>query len=202
MNDLTVSQTEQILLESRSARLVQVEKIGDHAEEYLNKAKALHFSVWQGAGIATTEQVADFYEVPAHTVKSVFGRHELEFNSDGTKVIKGEDLESVRCIMHLTKKTHRIIAWNPRSTLRLGYLLRDSAVAKAVRALTLNVVEQKVDYKNAHKRMTAAQFLYHSLSFEPDLEPTFRAQTLSDFAKSCGFDLPPEMFLAGKNLRM
>jgi hypothetical protein len=47
---------EQVLLESQSARSSQLSQIEDRAEELQSKAKALHFKVWQGTGIATTER--------------------------------------------------------------------------------------------------------------------------------------------------
>jgi hypothetical protein len=54
-----MTDNEQVLLESQTARSSQLAQIDDQAEEMLSKAKALHFNVWQGTGIATTEQVAE-----------------------------------------------------------------------------------------------------------------------------------------------
>jgi hypothetical protein len=67
-----MTNNEQVLLESQAARSSQLAKIEDRAEELLSKAKALHFNVWQGTGIATTEQVAEFYEVPIKTIEPTF----------------------------------------------------------------------------------------------------------------------------------
>jgi hypothetical protein len=44
--------------------------------------------------------------------------------------------------LSITNKTRNLTIWNPRSTLRLGYLLRDSAIAKAVRTTSLDFIEQ------------------------------------------------------------
>lgn len=138
-----MTNNEQVLLESQTARNDQLAQIGtDRAEELLNKAKALHFDVCKGTGIATTEQVAEFYEVPIETVKSAVKYHRCEFDADGLKVWRGKELNLVRLNFNLTSDTKGLTVWNPRSTLRLGYLLRDSAIAKAVRTTSLNSIEQ------------------------------------------------------------
>jgi hypothetical protein len=137
-----MTDNEQVLLESQAARNSQLAQIEDRAEELLSKAKVLHFNVWQGTGIATTEQVAEFYEVPIDTVKSAVKYHKTEFDADGLKVLRGRELKDARLKFNLASKTSQSLAWNPRATLRLGYLLRDSAIAKAVRTTSLDFINQ------------------------------------------------------------
>jgi hypothetical protein len=137
-----MTNNEEVLMESPSARNLQLAQIEERAEELLNKAKALHFDVWQGTGAATTEQVAEFYEVPLDTVKSVVKYHRSEFDDDGLKVLTGKELSSARLNFNLANKARNVTIWNPRSTLRLGYMLRDSAIAKAVRTTSLDFIEQ------------------------------------------------------------
>jgi hypothetical protein len=137
-----MTNNEEVLMESPSARNLQLAQIEERAEELLNKAKALHFDVWQGTGAATTEQVAEFYEVPLDTVKSVVKYHRSEFDGDGMKVLTGKELSSARLKFNLANKARNVTIWNPRSTLRLGYLLRDSAIAKAVRTTSLDFIEK------------------------------------------------------------
>jgi hypothetical protein len=134
-----MTDNDQVLLESQAARSSQLAQIEDKAEELLNKSKALHFNVWQGTGIATTEQVAEFYEVPIETVNSAIKYHRSEFQSDGLKSTSGKELKSLKLSFNLCGN---LTIWNPRSTLRLGYLLRDSAIAKAVRTTSLDFIEQ------------------------------------------------------------
>jgi hypothetical protein len=144
-----MTDNKQVLLESQAARNSQLAQIEDRAEELLSKAKALHFNVWQGTGIATTEQVAEFYEVPIDTVKSAVKYHKTEFDADGLKVLRGRELKDARLKFNLASKTSQSLAWNPRATLRLGYLLRDSAIAKAVRTTSLDFIEQAAKPKAA-----------------------------------------------------
>lgn len=59
--------SEDAFVESRSIRDRQLAEIeGDRAKEILTRAKTLIFAVWQGEGIATVEQVANFYETRAN----------------------------------------------------------------------------------------------------------------------------------------
>jgi hypothetical protein len=137
-----MTNNEQVLLESQTARNAQIAQIEDRSEELLNKAKVLHFNVWQGVGAATTEQVAEFYEVTIETVRQTVKRNHQEFETDGLKVLRGKELSLVSDMLSLTNKARNVTIWNPRSTLRLGYLLKDSAIAKAVRTTSLDFIEQ------------------------------------------------------------
>ena len=138
--------SELILLESVSARNEKLAKLTQDASlDHLNKAKSLVMAVWQGSGIATTEQMADYYEVTVETVKTVLLRNREELESDGVREIKGKELKALHSQgsdnLNLPEKTTRLNIWTPRSALRLGMLLRDSAIAKQVRTLLLDLVE-------------------------------------------------------------
>lgn len=141
MNDSTL-----VLTESKSARADKMASMThDSAMNALCKAKALVMAMWQGAGVATTEQMADYYEVPVDTVKSVVKNNRDELTSDGLKVLRGKDLKDVRLVIDLTSEQAKIPSltiWTPRAALRLGMLLRDSEVAKQVRTVLLDVAMQ------------------------------------------------------------
>jgi hypothetical protein len=174
MNDL-------IFVESQSARQEKLEKTTHEAAlGSLNKAKALVMAMWQGTGIATTEQMADYYEISADTVRSVVKNNRGELESDGLKVLKGKDLKDVRSNLDLTPDTAQAIIWTPRAALRLGMLLRDSEVAKQVRTTLLDVVESvpaqhdrirelelEVEFqklKNEHSSLQNSMMLMHGKS--------------------------------------
>jgi hypothetical protein len=157
-----MTNNEEVLMESPSARNFQLAQVEDRAEELLNKAKALHFNVWQSTGVATTEQVSEFYEVPIETVSKAAKRHRDEFQSDGLKVLRGQELELVMDKLSITNKTRNLTIWNPRSTLRLGYLLRDSAVAKTVRTTSLNFIEQAPQTPQVPPKTTAEMLVVYA----------------------------------------
>jgi hypothetical protein len=165
-----MNNNEQVLLESPAARNAQLVDMGsDRAEEILNKAKSLHLALWQGTGAATTQQIAEFYEVSIKTVESALKYHRSEFDSDGLKVLRGEDLklaqssvEFVTLNFKVTSKTRNLIVWNPRATIRLGFLLRDSEIAKAVRTIALNIVEQAPQQTQVSPKTTAEMLVVYA----------------------------------------
>jgi hypothetical protein len=135
--------TAEAFLESKTLRDRQLANLNDdRAEEVLNKARALIFHAWQGAGIASNEQVATFYEVSTDVLKDNIRRHRAEFESDGLKALRGKALRDASEIISLASKTSQATIWTPRAALRLGMVLRDSAVAKQVRNLLLEMVAQ------------------------------------------------------------
>lgn len=136
---------ESVLVESKSARNNQLERMShEGAQSILSKLKALYFALWNGVGIATTEQLADFYEVPVGTIRPLLKPHKDEFESDGVKTIRCKALKEARCVIQLPPETSQALIWTPRAALRLGMLLRDSAIAKVVRTSLLDAVEQVI----------------------------------------------------------
>ena len=106
----------------------------DRAAKYLKETKALSFAMWHGKPVATTQQMADYYEVPLDTVKSHAKNNREEF-ADRLKILCGKDLENARCIMDLPRGASKLILWTPHAALRLGMLLAKSEVAKKVRSV-------------------------------------------------------------------
>lgn len=142
MNDSTL-----VLTESKSARADKMANVThDKAMDTLSKAKALVMAMWQGTGVATTEQMASYYQVTIETVKMTLSRHRDEFDLDGVREIKGKELKALQSQgsddLLLPEKTTRLNVWTPRAALRLGMLLRDSEVAKQVRTVLLDVAMQ------------------------------------------------------------
>ena len=139
--------SESVLIESKSARDNHLARLShDRALEILNKAKALLVALWQGTGVTTTEEIARYYEVESSVVRHASKQHRDELNSDGWRSVKGrEELKNLRDkgsdVFSLPEATTRVATWTPRAALRLGMVLRDSAVAKAVRTSLLDAAE-------------------------------------------------------------
>ncbi|MEP0873601.1 hypothetical protein NDA01_27975 [Trichocoleus desertorum AS-A10] len=134
--------SDSVLVESKSARNNQLAQVShDRATEVLNKTKAVFFALWQGVGLATTEQVAEFYEVSTENTRQLLRTYRDEFEADGLKTLKGKALNEVRDLLSLTSKSVNATIWTPRAALRLGMLLRDSEIAKAIRTSLLDAVE-------------------------------------------------------------
>jgi hypothetical protein len=136
-----------VLIESRSARDAQLAEINpDRAMQILNKAKAIIFALGkQGVAMATTAQVAEFYEVTEDAVRQSYSTHKSELEADGVKVLVHKALRDARELFSLPSKASHATIWTPRGTVRLGMLLRDSDVAKRVRTNLLDIAESFVD---------------------------------------------------------
>ncbi len=138
--------SECVLTESKSARDNQLDRMShDSAQSILNRIKSLYFALWKGVGTATTNQMAEFYEVPTDSVQKVIQRHRDELESDGLKIVKGKELKALASLgmdsLSIPDATTIITVWTPRAALRLGMLLRDSTIAKTLRTSLLDAVE-------------------------------------------------------------
>ncbi|MFN6539344.1 MAG: hypothetical protein RM021_023740 [Nostoc sp. EkiNYC01] len=134
--------SQEIFVESKTARDSQLLATSNQeADNLLNKVKQIFFAVWEGVGWLTLKQVAEFYEVSEDAVDANLKRHRDEFDLDGVKLVRSEELEFVRDIMSLTNKTRSANLFPPRAVMRMGFILRDSEIAKQVRNVALDTIE-------------------------------------------------------------
>lgn len=136
-------------------------------ESYMNRVDVLEkvkgLLLLPKLEMATTKQVADFYEVNYDAVRALIVDHKEELVSDGYKVSSGReirdglvsDFKSQTNIIN--KRGHFLVEtengfvkmanggnglFPRRAILRVGMLLRDSEVAKVVRNQLLNIEEK------------------------------------------------------------
>lgn len=124
--------------------------------DVLEKVKGL--LLLPAIGMATTQQVADFYEVGVEAINAIVIRHKDELLSDGYKLFKKDEVLNKLNVQdeHLEKLPSKTIVtftngstlfvvnrgvrlFPKRAILRVGMLLRDSEIAKEVRAQLLNI---------------------------------------------------------------
>ena len=122
--------------------------------EVLEKVKEL--LLIPGTEFATTQQVADFYEVDNEAVQKVMQRNSDEVLFDGMITLTGKETkeklgsdnmstQNFRGYFELNgvKMNNRANTLFPRrAILRVGMLLRDSKVAKEIRTQLLNIEEK------------------------------------------------------------
>lgn len=85
----------------------------------------------------TTDMVAAFYGVPVKTIQTVVLRNQEEIAGDGYRVSTRSAFEAT-FNMKAPSSASRIALFPRRAVLRIGMLLRDSAVARRVRDYLLN----------------------------------------------------------------
>ena len=136
--------SESVLIESRSLRSGMGHKV-----EVLDKVKALALSA---DGIhATTQDVAEYFEVGDQAVYNLLSRHREELESNGLRVLRGAELrEYLKLKLSVTSETAEsypqrrphLAVYTRRTVLNVAMLLRDSDVARRVRAYLLDVEER------------------------------------------------------------
>lgn len=140
--------SEDLLIESPTARNEGVLEIKSQSreQEILSKVKALLFAVWDGTPRTSRQELAEFYEVSVSTIDSNYQRHKDEFSLDGVEVLRGKALAEVRRILRLTSSTPQETVYTAAGALRMGFILRDSPVAKVVRTAAIRVIQGVADF--------------------------------------------------------
>lgn len=88
---------------------------------------------------ATTDMVAEFYQVNIDAIRQTVKRNRDELDEDGYKVVSRGEFESdIASLSNLDPKVRSIGLYSRRAVLRIGMLLRDSTVARRVRDYLLD----------------------------------------------------------------
>lgn len=126
--------------------------------DVLNKVKELFLI--PAVNMIDSKSVAEYYNTPIESIKTVYKRNKEEIDNDGVKRVSSKDfckvhlepskVEYTRCKGRRGVTTYVIdgykfeihngesVFFSPRAVLRIGMLLRDSEVAKEVRTQLLN----------------------------------------------------------------
>ena len=87
----------------------------------------------------TTDMVATFYAVDADAVRQIVVRNREELDDDGYRVVTRAVFESdIASLSNIDPRARTIALFPRRAVLRVGMLLRDSAVARRVRDYLLD----------------------------------------------------------------
>lgn len=152
--------TESDLLESRDVRNVRLDRVN-----ILDKVGSL--AVLPDDVHATTEAVASFYGVPENTIKTIVRDHRRELEESGYRVVRGDELRQLRTEFGnqtLSARSKSLALFTRRAVLNVGMLLRDSEVAKQVRAYLLEVEQlappdlKKTAYQRLIEKVQCREF--------------------------------------------
>ncbi|MES9696967.1 phage antirepressor KilAC domain-containing protein [Bacillus sp. JJ927] len=127
------------IIETKEEREALIERV-----DVLEKVKEL--LLLPNLEMATTKQVAAFYEVGIEAIKSIIKRHRSELESDGMTHKRYSEIKEVTVqdepILSNGVSYRGAILFPKRAILRVGMVLRDSEIAKEVRSQLLNIEEK------------------------------------------------------------
>lgn len=129
MTDLAVGLE---LVESRTLRSRHVART-----DVLDRVKGL--ATLPGNDLATTRQVAEFYDIPAKTLESVVEGNRAELEINGYRVLTGAELTPFKGGSYVGLRARSLAVFSRTAVLNVGMLLTGSEVARQVRAYLLAV---------------------------------------------------------------
>jgi len=186
----------EVLLESRTLRDEVVAKT-----YVLEKVKFLR--LLPDNQHATTEMVANFYEVPVNTVRQVLVRHKDEFKEEGVKKVTRKELYGLPefasdklSLANIGNKVRNIVLIPRRGILRVGMLLEGSEVAKKVRDYLLNAehatTAQDIERIRAEIELLERKYSFKKLEIEHERIQAEREQNMRLLEAALNLPLPAE----------
>ncbi|WP_438491057.1 hypothetical protein [Paenibacillus sp. IHBB 3054] len=176
-----------VLIESVSLRDSYAGRV-----DALNKVKAL--KLLPDNECVSVEMAAKFYEVSRKTIDSLIFDNRQELESDGLKVLSGDELIFFKEKAIIGKMVRSFTVIPRRAILRVGMLLRDSMVARSLRDHLLDTEAEAtrrartVDPDLIHFKKEA-----YMLEIAADmlrLPDSGRLKLLGDFNKQHGLNVP------------
>jgi hypothetical protein len=198
---------EAALTESRTMRAATIERT-----DVLTKVKAL--ALLPDNVHATTEMVADYFEVGVDAIESVVRRNREELASNGMNVLRGDDLRDFETVnLTVSNGSHNrrsLRVFSRRAILNVAQLLADSKVARQIRTYLLELdaaatPEQRSEaveraelaevqmrvlkaalgiVDGAWLELKARHVAAKALGEEPEIDPAARPLYVPDFLKS------------------
>jgi len=92
---------------------------------------------------ATTEQVANYFEVGEECINSLVKDNKDELLNNGLTINVGEQLKSLKDTCQIQSRAKALTTFSRRAILNVAMLLRDSQVAKTIRSVLLDATENK-----------------------------------------------------------
>lgn len=137
MSSIIPQPDELVLTESRTMRERTITRT-----DVLDKVKAV--ALLPDGVHATTELVADYFEVGIDAIESVIRRNRAELEENGLHTFRGEELKAFETVNPTVSNAKRraLRAFNRKAILNVGQLLAESEVARKIRSYLLELEAQ------------------------------------------------------------
>ena len=137
---------------------------------------------------ATTQQVADYYEVDITVIQKLASRNKQELENNGLKLNSKNDIKNLighDVNLEITIPNRGMKLFSKRAILNVGMLLRDSKVAKEVRSRLLDI-----EYESNKAVQENGQTIKDNIINEIDEEKSLMLERITaemdgDFEKVC-----------------
>ena len=137
---------------------------------------------------ATTQQVADYYEVDDNTLQQVIKRHRNELSNNGMKLYKKSDISLIVHPVHLENikiPNRGMNLFSKRAILNVGMLLTNSDIAEEIRSKLLDI-----EYESNKAVQENGQTIKDNIINEIDEEKSLMLERITaemdgDFEKVC-----------------
>jgi len=129
------------LVESQDVREQYIDRV-----EVLNEVKKL--IMLSNDTHVTTEMVANYYQVGLEAINSLIKDNRKEVESDGLRVLSGEELKSFKDICQIDSRAKSLTIIPKRAVLRIGMLLKKSPIAQTIRTHLLNINQLSTPEQN------------------------------------------------------
>lgn len=150
--------------------------------DVLDKVKALVF--FDKTQICTTEQVAEYFEVPIGTIKSTISENQDELVDNGMSVLKGLDLKEFKGSIGnpvALKFTSQLNTFNKQSILKIAFLLTESDVALKIRNILSK--ENPELYSELSNKDNQLRFKKYEMEIKNYLEFSFGKENVKSQVK-------------------
>lgn len=149
-------QTPVVLIGKNETDLVEDRELRDSLVEHEavfedERVKALGAFLLPKDFGATTEQVANYFEIPKSTIDATIKDNMKEISDNGYDVLEGEQLTCLKQVGAIHIRTAKLGIFSRRAILNVAMLLRDSQVAKTIRSILLDATENKTVVKEIVK---------------------------------------------------
>ena len=119
----------------------------EERDKYINRINVLeqvkNLLLLGDSEFATTQQVADYYEVDISVIQKLVSRNKQELESNGLKLNSKNDIKNLigqDVKLEIAIPNRGMKLFPKRAILNIGMLLRDSKVAKEVRTRLLDII--------------------------------------------------------------
>ena len=138
------------------SRILRDEAINASSTDFLDKIKSVQYLT--DDMIMSIDQIANYYDVSRKTVETIIMRNRDEFESDGMKILVGDELKQFKFIINtpsiegalIGSKVNSFTILTKRSFLRVGLIMTNCAMATKIRNYLLNLEEISTDKQKEH----------------------------------------------------